>query len=193
MQKVQVLLHDLDNLDKTIEQNNILRAMSLKIELANRYKEKIDDIEIYLDDDMDYMSSLIGLREELRKYLSNIFNENEESKSQTGCVVHICNNNSSNNNVNNTQSNTNSNANTNTINVELLFEEAKKQINENDSLSDENIAEILSKINELENLYKSDKNSRSKWSKAKEILTWLLDQGVQVATKILPLITETIK
>lgn len=203
------LLKDLKRIEVVICGTDRISSEELQIELVAKYRGEIDHIESDLDDGFvdingnvndrkpDYIRNLKTIRGKLQILLAKIKDEKKKPRVQLSSSPLISNttynNSSSDNNANNTLSNANTNENSNTINVELLFEEAKKQIEDNDSLSEEDISEILGKIEDLESLCKSDEKPRTKWSKAKEIMTWLFDKGAKVATIVLPLITEAIK
>ena len=49
------------------------------------------------------------------------------------------------------------------------------------------------KITELEEIVKSKISKKSKWQKLCEIMKWVVEQGVQVASIIVPLIGNAIK
>ena len=58
------------------------------------------------------------------------------------------------------------------------------------SLPDEEIEEILSKINELENIVNSTDRKTKKWENAKDIIKWVADKGVDVGTALLPIVLQ---
>ena len=58
------------------------------------------------------------------------------------------------------------------------------------SLTDSEIDEILSKIDELENIVNSSDRKTKKWDKAKGIIKWVADKGVDVGISLLPLILK---
>ena len=191
----QMILGDIQKIDSidTIHDAKVYQKL-----LVSKYRNEIPNIDKDLDKgypalnggtgiQADYMQNLQNLKGKLEMFLAKIQDEKNKPKEKSVSPVSIVNTNSSDNHANNTLSNTN------TVNIELLFEEAKKQIEDNDSLSDEDITEILNKIEELEDLCKSDEKPRNKWSKAKETMTWLFDKGAKVAEVVLPLITEAIK
>ena len=58
------------------------------------------------------------------------------------------------------------------------------------SLSENEIEEIQSKINALEEIVNSKESKSKKWSKAKDIIKWVADKGVDVGIALLPLILK---
>lgn len=90
-----------------------------------------------------------------------------------------------NHNINNVE---NKNIINNTMNIS--FEDARKTINDMSSLSENEIEEIQSKINALEEIVNSKESKSKKWSKAKDIIKWVADKGVDVGIALLPLILK---
>lgn len=90
-----------------------------------------------------------------------------------------------NHNINNVE---NKNIINNTMNIS--FEDARKTINDMSSLPENEIEEIQSKINALEEIVNSKESKCKKWSKAKDIIKWVADKGVDVGVALLPLILK---
>lgn len=84
--------------------------------------------------------------------------------------------------------NTNHNENHNTMTV--TFEAVREAIDNMTSLPDEEIQEVKKKIDELEAIVKSKDSKSKKWSKAKDIIKWVADKGVDVGIALLPLILQ---
>lgn len=83
------------------------------------------------------------------------------------------------------------NINTNITNTNIqnnIFEVTREEIENNGFISSEERAEILEKINHIEQVINSPDTKITKWETLKPILTWLSDKGVDVALKILPLL-----
>lgn len=81
------------------------------------------------------------------------------------------------------------NSNENNVRIES-FLEVKHKVENMTALPDSEIEEILSKINELENIVKSNDRKSKKWSKAAEIIKWVADKGIDVGLTLLPLILK---
>ena len=58
------------------------------------------------------------------------------------------------------------------------------------SLTEEEILEILEKLNQLEKIVNSSDRKSKKWSNAKGIIKWVADKSVDVGTALLPLILK---
>lgn len=84
--------------------------------------------------------------------------------------------------------NTNHNENHNTMTV--TFEAVRETVDNMTSLPDEEIQEVKKKIDELEAIIKSNDGKSKKWSKAKDIIKWVADKGVDVGIALLPLILQ---
>lgn len=87
-----------------------------------------------------------------------------------------------------TITNTNTNQNQNTMTVS--FDAVREKVDNMTSLSDEDIAEIQKRIDEIEEIVNSKESKSKKWSKAKEIIKWIADKGVDVGIALLPLLLK---
>lgn len=81
------------------------------------------------------------------------------------------------------------NTNENSVTVES-FAEVKNKIENMSSLPDNEIEDILAKITELESISNSSDRKSKKWEKAKDIIKWVADKGVDVGIALLPLIMQ---
>lgn len=90
-----------------------------------------------------------------------------------------------NHNINNVE---NKNIINNTMNIS--FEDARKTVNDMSSLPENEIEEIQNKINAIEEIVNSKDSKSKKWSKAKEIVKWIADKGVDVGITLLPLLLK---
>ena len=95
--------------------------------------------------------------------------------------------------LSNTNNNINNNTHTATVNLKLMFEQARTAIESNEYLSPSDYEDIMAKINELEQIANCGENKRSKWAKCVDVMNWICDKGAPTAVAILPLITEIIK
>lgn len=82
--------------------------------------------------------------------------------------------------------NNNINVNENNQNIFLTI----KQKIENACLNEKLEEDALKKIAELEKLINSNETKNNKWKKAKNIFKWAIEQGIQIASIILPLIDK---
>ena len=85
---------------------------------------------------------------------------------------------------------TNTNTNTNEISIEISFEQARQQVENMTSLTDEQTKEILDKITDIENTVNGSGTKKSKWEKIKPILVWLADKSFDVGMTLLPLLLK---
>ena len=74
--------------------------------------------------------------------------------------------------------------------VNVTVESVKDQIEKMTSLRDEEIVEIHEKIDELEKILASNDRKTKKWEKAKGIIKWIADKGVDVGIAMLPLLMQ---
>lgn len=79
-----------------------------------------------------------------------------------------------------------------TVDISAIFENARQRV-EDEGLSDIQAKEILEKIAELEEIAKSKESKGKRWSKAKEIMKWLIEQGIAAAGILIPILSESIK
>lgn len=80
--------------------------------------------------------------------------------------------------------------NTNEVNITVSFEQAREQIEDMTSLTNEETEEILAKISELEEIINSKDKWKHKWEKAKKVLFWLADKSFDVGMVLLPLLLK---
>ncbi len=75
--------------------------------------------------------------------------------------------------------------------INISFDEVRKNIASSGILPQEEIDDILERINELEEISQGSDTRNKKWSKMKGLLSWLGDKGVDVAVQFLPLILKS--
>ncbi len=79
---------------------------------------------------------------------------------------------------------------TTSVNLNVTFEQVRSQIEDMTSLTDEQTQDVLSKVDEIENVVKNKGSKKSKWEKIKPILMWLADKSFDVAMTVLPLLLK---
>lgn len=77
---------------------------------------------------------------------------------------------------------------TNSVNVNVTFEQVRKEVEEMTSLTNEQTQEVLDKISEIEEVVKSKDSKKSKWEKVKPVLAWMADKSCDVGIALLPLL-----
>ncbi len=89
--------------------------------------------------------------------------------------------------INATFSNQNANNINVDINIDIVYENAQNEIDNNTTFSDVEIEEIQNKLAELRETIASSESKRKKWDKAKVIFTFAMDKGIDVALAFLPM------
>lgn len=78
----------------------------------------------------------------------------------------------------------------NTVNISISFKEARKQVEDMSSLTDEQTREVLERIDEIEQVINTDTSKKSKWEQIKPVLKWLADKSYDLGKTILPLLLK---
>lgn len=78
------------------------------------------------------------------------------------------------------------------VDISAIFEDARQKV-EDEGLPDIQTQEILEKISELEVIAKSQESKGKRWVKAREVMRWLVEQGIAVANILIPVLSEAIK
>ena len=78
------------------------------------------------------------------------------------------------------------------ITIEAVFNNARQQI-EDAGLPDAQIQDLYDKLSQLEEISKSKESKGKRWAKAKDIMKWLVEQGIAAAGIIIPVLSEVIK
>lgn len=78
------------------------------------------------------------------------------------------------------------------ITIETVFDNARQQIKDA-CLPDEQEEEVLAKIQELKDIMASNVSKRKRWEKIKDIFKWVAEQGIHVASIIVPLLADIVK
>lgn len=76
------------------------------------------------------------------------------------------------------------------VSIAISFSEVKDQVENMTALKEEEVQEVLEKIDELETIVKSNERKTKKWERAKEIIKWIADKSVDVGIAMLPLIMK---
>lgn len=78
------------------------------------------------------------------------------------------------------------------VNLVAVFDNARQRA-EDSGLPDEQYKILLEKISELEELAKRKESKGKRWQKVKDFMQWLVEQGIQVAGILLPVLAHTIQ
>lgn len=76
------------------------------------------------------------------------------------------------------------------VSFNISFPEARAKVENMSSLSEGEIQEILQRINELEEIVNSSDRKTKKWDKAKEIIKWIAEKGIDVGLTLIPLLLK---
>ena len=123
-----------------------------------------------------------GILRKLRVYAQEVLDGKKTSSEKTATPAVIINNNPS---ISATAS---VNA---TVDISIVFENAIKQV-EDACLPDAQEKEVLAKIQELKDIMESKESKGKRWAKIKDFFKWVAEQGIQVASIIVPLLANTV-
>ena len=149
------------------------RAIKTDVDIEWGFKE---------DNSIDY-TVVEGILRKLRIYAQEVLDGKKTSSKKTSTPSVIINNNPS---ISATAS---ANA---TVDISIAFENAIKQV-EDACLPDAQEKEVLAKIQELKDIMESKESKGKRWAKIKDFFKWVAEQGIQVASIIVPLLATTIK
>ena len=71
------------------------------------------------------------------------------------------------------------------VDISLQVQKAK-ELAHDEGLPDKQLQEVLQRLEEIEKIGKSKESKGKRWEKAKNILKWIAEQGIQVASIIVP-------
>lgn len=78
------------------------------------------------------------------------------------------------------------------VDISLQVQKAKELAND-EGLPDKQLQDVLQRLDEIEKIGKSKESKGKRWEKAKNILKWIAEQGIQVASIVVPVIASCIK
>ncbi len=149
------------------------RAIKTDVDIEWGFKE---------ENSIDY-TVVEGILRKLRIYAQEVLEGKKESTKKASAPSVVINNNPS---ISATAS-----ANT-AVDISIVFENAVRQV-EDACLPDAQEKEVLAKIQELKDIMESKESKGKRWSKIKDFFKWVAEQGIQVASIIVPLLATTIK
>jgi len=164
-----------------------------KMALANNNKAEIKDVYNTLVS--KYGSIIDGFTDNLLSLNYDTEGTNRKKNVDTICqklelfkAMQYENRYSSNCSSNNTV--TVNNTNNMEFDISVSFSTVKEKIENMSALREDEITEILGKIEELEKIINSSERKTQKWANAKEIVKWIADKSVDVGLTLLPLILK---
>ncbi len=149
------------------------RAIKTDVDIEWGFKE---------ENSIDY-TVVEGILRKLRVYAQEVLEGKKESTKKSSGPSVVINNNPS---ISATAS---ANA---AVDISIAFESAIRQV-EDACLPDSQEKEVLAKIQELKAIMESKESKGKRWAKIKDFFKWVAEQGIQVASIIVPLLATTIK
>lgn len=149
------------------------RAIKTDVDIEWGFKE---------ENSIDY-TVVAGILRKLRIYAQEVLEGKKESIKKASAPSVVINNNPS---ISATAS---ANA---AVDISIVFENAVRQV-EDACLPDAQEKEVLAKIQELKDIMESKESKGKRWSKIKDFFKWVAEQGIQVASIIVPILATTIK
>ena len=149
------------------------RAIKTDVDIEWGFKE---------ENSIDY-TVVEGILRKLRIYAQEVLEGKKESTKKASAPSVVINNNPS---ISATAS---ANA---AVDISIVFGNAVRQV-EDACLPDAQEKEVLAKIQELKDIMESKESKGKRWSKIKDFFKWVAEQGIQVASIIVPLLATTIK
>lgn len=161
--------------------SNCIQMEPSLIAIANEAIVRKSSLDIDFEDEKTIDNVVIlGLIGKLRQYAEYMIQEHKiKGTKNDGAPTIVV------NNVANASSNIN-------MDISVKIENAIKQIEEA-CLSDEQEKDVLAKIQELKEIVESKDSKQRKWAKIKDFFKWVAEQGIQVASIIVPLLAGAIK
>jgi hypothetical protein len=171
--------------EEVIKENDENKARRLIDIVINLFTPHIEGIAYGVKSytyrkDANSFEDLMLLKAKLEVYEAELIDEAIKPSKRTASII---------NNIDNKNNNTNINQ----QNIHINFAQVKENISNNGMLHQNQIDEILEKINVIEEVCNSNESKNSKWVKLKSCMIWLGDKGVDVAIQLLPLIIQTLK
>ena len=149
------------------------RAIKTDVDIEWGFKE---------ENSIDY-TVVEGILRKLRIYAQEVLEGKKESTKKAAAPSVVINNNPS---ISATAS---ANA---AVDISIVFENAVRQV-EDACLPDAQEKEVLAKIQELKDIMESKESKGKRWAKIRDVFKWVAEQGIQVASIIVPLLATTIK
>jgi len=149
------------------------RAIKTDVDIEWGFKE---------ENSIDY-TVVEGILRKLRIYAQEVLEGKKESTKKASAPSVVINNNPS---ISATAS---ANA---AVDISIVFENAVRQV-EDACLPDAQEKEVFAKIQELKDIMESKESKGKRWAKIRDVFKWVAEQGIQVASIIVPLLATTIK
>lgn len=185
---------DINNIKKKLEFEDYNILLDIHKYIDSKYQSKVKNwgySQYGWSNELGFNYNLIGT-EDLLDNLKNMIGKLEGYKNDIDLDVYKMRNGIPNKNISVYNMNNNTNNNNNINNNIVDFRMLEKHIANNEVMSDAQTKEALSYLKELETIFLSKESRKNKWEKAKTIVGWLLDKGVDLAISYLPAIVTMI-
>lgn len=178
---------DLKRIDETIKAGNHQEQLRLHRELDARYQACIKDwyaglwgaiynkttitcIKYSIIEDMpsEIVENLEMMRTKIETYQYQVNAIHPERSNQPITQINV----------------------TTNVSLNITFEQARSEVKEMSSLTDEQTQEVLKRIDEIERVLNTDTSKKTKWEKIKPVLIWLADKSYDLGKTILPLLLK---
>ena len=174
-----IISEDIAKCKYELENGNMDSRLDLYKILVSKYGAVIDGFKDGL--------SLIAYDDNGEKCKRNL--ETIRQKLELFCAmgyenIHLC---------NTGNSLTINNANSVDVSVNVSFSDVRQQVKNMTALKEEEIQEILQKIDELEQIANSNERKTKKWKGLNGVLKWIADKSVDVGIALLPLVIEAVQ
>lgn len=171
----QIIDDDIQKCATEIESGNKESRWDLHSRLATKYGKIIDGFNddmptLFYDTDGSQRTKNLKIMQEKLLLFKAMEYTNSYAADASGITIH----------------NTNQQSNS----ITITFDEVRQKVDEMGSLTETEIEEIQQKITMLEEIVSSSDRKTKKWEKAKGIIKWVADKGVDVGIAFLPLLLQ---
>ena len=188
---VKNILNDIEKFRKCKSDKSIKEAIKIIYHTYSdriKFNKVVEKTVTELDNPLNFCdnadkSMLDGMLAQIENYAVDLCNGKTTKSPSTKTEKVVVNLNNTNNN--NVSSNTN-------VNISVEIKNAIKQV-EDACLPNKQEKEVLAKIQELKEIVESKESRKSKWTKIGGFFKWVAEQGIQVASIIVPLLANTLK
>lgn len=183
---------DISDIKEILESGDYDSKLNMHKYMDSKYQSKIKTwglSQYGWVDNLGFDYDYIGL-DAIADNLKNMIGKLESYKQDIDLEVFKVFHNSSNKSINiyNKNTNVNTNKNINSIN----FGELEEYLTNSQTMNAKQKKEAIKYLNDLQKIFESTDSKKRKWEKAKKIISWLLNKGVDIAIAYLPAITSMI-
>lgn len=183
-----LVMRDIVMCEEAIANFEVENACKLITRMVNKYQDDLPTLghtmQYYLfGESGDLKSDLYAIKDRLSVYLVKGDVKEKQDSKDTKVIIEN----------NNTNTNTNTSTNTVIVDVHTLISSAIEDIENDGSLSEAEMSEIIEKLKEMKEIALSDDKRPKKWFKLKGMLNWVSTKGVDIGCKVLPILLKLIE